>query len=511
MDDLDYAGIAKTVRSMQQVDSSISGVRSASNQTVDIFNELDSIGANIPFRGRVSAMDVVKSAYPGLESAERAIRSLNSELNSWGENTNKLVDSTSLVAELRESGELEGDDLVGLFTDAASSAQGAADAVSTVKSGVSEAQSSASRLESALRDASDTPIIGGAIGGLASTAGRFETKLGDLTSLLGDFESDLDQLRTQFQNGLASASTTREGYMSRSLAQPHDPQWPPTDPERRPAGVSEMPTVGTPKASEAASAQSPFRLGAATPTPAPVTVAWGSEEQFTSVSAGYVDTCGVKVDGSIACWGWNKDAFGMNEVGQATPPAGEFVSVSAGEYHTCGVKVDGSVACWGNDDAGQATPPAGEFTSVSAGKDHTCGVRRDGSVACWGSSSSGQVTPPAGEFASVSAGEDHNRGVQRDGSVACWGYDADGQATPPAGEFASVSAGGYYFDDHTCGVQRGGTVACWGNVEYGQATPPAGEFASVSAGFSFTCGVKRDGSVACWGGQVRWLTAPPSG
>ena len=245
VDDLDYAGIAKTVRSVQQVDSSISGVRSASNQTVDIFNELDSIGANIPFKGRVTAMDVVKSSYPGLDSAERAIRSLNPELNRWGENTNKLVDSTSLVAELRESGDFEGDDLVKLFSDAASSAQGVASTASTVKGGVSEAQSSAARLESALRDASDTPIIGGAIGGLASTAGRFETKLGDLTSLLGDFESDLDQLRTQFQNGLTSASTTREGYMSRWLAQPHDPQWPPTDPERVPA-VAFKPPSGPP-------------------------------------------------------------------------------------------------------------------------------------------------------------------------------------------------------------------------------------------------------------------------
>ena len=61
-----------------------------------------------------------------------------------------------------------------------------------------------------------------------------------------------------------------------------------------------------------------------------------------------------------------------------------FDSVSAGSHHTCGVRSNGSVACWGWNESGQATPPAGSFVSVSAGGGHTCGVRSDGSVACWG-------------------------------------------------------------------------------------------------------------------------------
>ena len=81
-------------------------------------------------------------------------------------------------------------------------------------------------------------------------------------------------------------------------------------------------------------------------------------------------------------------------------PASPFVSVSAGVWHTCGLRSDGSVACWGS----AATPPAGSFVSVSAGGSHTCGVRSNGSVACWGSDDYGQATPPAGSFVSVSAG-----------------------------------------------------------------------------------------------------------
>ena len=126
-------------------------------------------------------------------------------------------------------------------------------------------------------------------------------------------------------------------------------------------------------------------------------------------------------------------------------PAGSFVSVSAGGSHTCGVRSDGSVACWGYN----ATPPVGPFVSVSAGVWHTCWVRSNGSVDCFGLNTTGQATPPVGSFVSVSVGGSHTCGVRSDGSVACWGWDGNGQATPPVGSFVSVSAGA----NHTCGVR----------------------------------------------------------
>ena len=65
--------------------------------------------------------------------------------------------------------------------------------------------------------------------------------------------------------------------------------------------------------------------------------------------------------------------------------------------HTCGVRTDGSVACWGLDSFGEATPPEGEFVSVSAGWRHTCGVRTDGAAACWGEDHpNGKTRPPEG-------------------------------------------------------------------------------------------------------------------
>ena len=97
----------------------------------------------------------------------------------------------------------------------------------------------------------------------------------------------------------------------------------------------------------------------------------------------------------MTCWGSNMGLGGYHTVGQSTPPSGEFVSVSAGGYHTCGLRPDGTIACWGWDVAGQSTPPSGEFVSVSAGLFHTCGLRPDGTVACWGDDEESQSTPPS--------------------------------------------------------------------------------------------------------------------
>ena len=53
-----------------------------------------------------------------------------------------------------------------------------------------------------------------------------------------------------------------------------------------------------------------------------------------------------------------------------------FTAVSSGGFHTCGLRSDGSVACWGDNRYGQATAPAGQtFTAISSGAWHTCGLR----------------------------------------------------------------------------------------------------------------------------------------
>jgi len=148
-------------------------------------------------------------------------------------------------------------------------------------------------------------------------------------------------------------------------------------------------------------------------------------------------------------------------------PTGTFAQVSAGSVHTCGVKSDGSLACWGNNAYGQLNNiPSGTFTQVSAGEIHTCGLKIIGNLVCWGDNLDGQSSPPAGTFTQVSAGDYHTCGRQSNGSLACWGSNDHGQSTPPSGAFTQVSAGGY----HTCGIKSDGSLACWGNNVFGQSS-----------------------------------------
>jgi hypothetical protein len=63
--------------------------------------------------------------------------------------------------------------------------------------------------------------------------------------------------------------------------------------------------------------------------------------------------------------------------------------LSSGETHACGVKVDGSLACWKAGTAGEqgadfgAAPP-GKFKQVSAGAGFSCAITQSGQQKCWG-------------------------------------------------------------------------------------------------------------------------------
>ena len=78
---------------------------------------------------------------------------------------------------------------------------------------------------------------------------------------------------------------------------------------------------------------------------------------------------------------------------RAARAAALVTSVDLGIHDSCAVKTDGKVACWGNDAGGQisATPKDTTFSAVSAGGQHSCGIKTGGTLACWGDNVFGQL------------------------------------------------------------------------------------------------------------------------
>ena len=135
--------------------------------------------------------------------------------------------------------------------------------------------------------------------------------------------------------------------------------------------------------------------------------------QYSHVASGWYHSCAIGTDGTVTCWGaGNPNDTSLNDncsmrynFGQGKPPAGAFKSIAAGMVTTCGIKTDGTIACWGagttnadcasSYECGQAMPPSGTFSEVAVGESHACAMTAAGKVQCWGSNTGGRSTPPA--------------------------------------------------------------------------------------------------------------------
>ena len=143
------------------------------------------------------------------------------------------------------------------------------------------------------------------------------------------------------------------------------------------------------------------------------------------------------------------------------PPPGPYVAVSAGYGFTCGLRLDGTAACWGylDDDSEPRIPLqvfedvlgteiTDEYTRARAELDET--APEDGSVADSLAYGVAELEiemmraivelpqPPSGRFLAVDAGRLRACGLRPDGTIECWGHNYLGAASPPPERFATT-------------------------------------------------------------------------
>ena len=115
----------------------------------------------------------------------------------------------------------------------------------------------------------------------------------------------------------------------------------------------------------------------------------GPDGSYEDISTGWDDSCALRIDAAVVCWGTRRGADGRRPY----PPAGTYEAVSVGWDHTCALRRDSTVVCWGRNGFGQSDVPAGAYEAVAAGLYYTCALRTDSTVACWGGDP-GRTHPP---------------------------------------------------------------------------------------------------------------------
>ena len=262
------------------------------------------------------------------------------------------------------------------------------------------------------------------------------------------------------------------------------------------------------------------QLGLGTPAASagrPHQVTTPAADGWASAAAGADHTCAVRTDDTLWCWGDNQTGqLGLGSTADqdlpqqvTTPAAGGWASVAAGGLDTCAVRSDATLWCWGfglygqlglggtgnQDLPQQVTPPAaGGWSRVTASGLSTCAVRGDTTLWCWGYNRSGetgtgttvqqdlpqQVTSPAVDgWTAVAAGLGHTCATRTD-ALWCWGSNLGGElgigrgipgqdlpsrvSLPSRTGWTLLAAGDFY----ACATRTGHALWCWGDNDSGQ-------------------------------------------
>jgi len=208
--------------------------------------------------------------------------------------------------------------------------------------------------------------------------------------------------------------------------------------------------------------------------------------------------CALLNDGTVACWGANKDGqLGRGETSAGSASAARVAGVTnvVTLGRTCAVNGNGEAWCWGTGPFLEGSNVTTEATAVkldlppvkkvSAYERTACAIAEDGGVLCWGSNLSGQVAPDkaftatplhAPSAISVASGapirdiavNEATFIVREDGIAESWGSNAllarasslSPDANPLATSLGKVTSIDVV-ENHGCAAANGNAL-CWG-------------------------------------------------
>lgn len=219
------------------------------------------------------------------------------------------------------------------------------------------------------------------------------------------------------------------------------------------------------------------------------------------------------------------DSAGTGSGGTSASGSGGVAEIACGDFHNCARMSDGSVDCWGRNRDGELGDGGGSddvrkpskvsgvsgVEQIAVGSSFSCARFKDGTVSCWGSGKilgdgkevTGQKpTPVVGvkDAVELAAGGYVACARSSSGAVKCWGVPAVDHGGPSGGA-ARVSAAGA----HACVLTKDGGVKCWGegawapNAPSSFSSPPVTSVRAISSGDSFACTLSAAGAVSCFG------------
>ncbi len=294
--------------------------------------------------------------------------------------------------------------------------------------------------------------------------------------------------------------------------------------------------------------------------------------QTPQIAAGANHSLALKSDGSLWAWGGNDSGqLGNGTTTNNSSPLridDGYTSISAGYAQSFGVKTDNTNTQtywgWGNNQQGQYGEGTtlsnlqpleinNNYSVIAAGISHTLAIHADGSLWSWGRNGYGQLgdgtrtdnfTPTqvpdtatcTGPYLAITVGYSHSVALQDDGTgdnagtVCVWGYNWAGQVgddttldslepkmidVGPAGtpiRIKAIAAGG----SHTLVLGTDDTVWAWGsnqNGQLGDATlvnklvptkVPALAASAIAAGYAHSAALFKSATLTTNGGLYTW-------